>query len=100
MRHKLDGVFCYQDYTALGVIVELLQRRMRVPDDVAVVGFDNLPLGEEFGIPLTTYDYPAETMADSAVQLMKYRILNRPTRSPVKVLVPGNLIVRESTQRQ
>jgi LacI family transcriptional regulator len=97
LRHKLDGLLCYQDYTALGVIVELLQRRMRVPDDLAVIGFDNLPLGQEFGITLSTYDYPAEAMADCGVKLMKDRIALS-SRPPVKVLIPGKLIVRESTQ--
>jgi LacI family transcriptional regulator len=96
IRHKLDGVVCYQDYTALGVIVELLQRRLQVPKDVAVVGFDNLPIGQEFGISLTTYEYPAEAMADCAVQLMRHR-LGRPARLPVKMAIPGRLIVREST---
>jgi LacI family transcriptional regulator len=98
LRQKLDGVICYQDYTAMGVIVELLQRRLRVPDDVAVVGFDNLPIGEEFGITLTTYDYPSELMADCAVQLMTQRIAT-PARPPVKVTLPGKLIVRQSTEK-
>lgn len=94
-RHKLDGVVCYQDYTALGLIVELLNRRAKVPDDVAVVGFDNLPLGEDFGISLTTYDYPGEAMAERAVEVMRARVAH-PHRPPARVLVPGRLIVRAS----
>jgi LacI family transcriptional regulator len=97
IQHKLDGLICYQDYTALGVIVELLQRRMRVPEDLAVVGFDNLPLGQEFGITLSTYDYPAEAIADFGVKLMNDRIAH-PSRHPVKVFLPGQLIARESTR--
>jgi LacI family transcriptional regulator len=96
IRHKLDGVVCYQDYSALGVIVELLQRRVRVPKDVGVIGFDNLPIAAEFSIPLTTYDYPGEAMADIALRLMRYR-LDHPDRPPVKVVVPSRLIVRAST---
>lgn len=96
VKHKLDGVVCYQDYSAIGVIVELLQRRVRVPKEVGVIGFDNLPIAAEFSIPLTTYDYPGEAMADIALRVMKYRLEN-PTRPPVKVVVPSRLIVRAST---
>ncbi len=96
VKHKLDGVVCYQDYSAIGVIVELLQRRVRVPKDVGVIGFDNLPIAAEFSIPLTTYDYPGEAMADLALRMMRYR-LDNPTRPPVKVVVPSTLIVRAST---
>lgn len=96
VKLKLDGIVCYQDYSAIGVIVELLQRRVRVPKDVGVIGFDNLPVAAEFSIPLTTYDYPGQALADLALRMMKYR-LEFPHRPPVKVVVPSRLIVRAST---
>jgi LacI family transcriptional regulator len=96
VKLKLDGIVCYQDYSAIGVIVELLQRRVRVPKDVGVVGFDNLPIATEFSIPLTTYEYPGEALADLALRMMKYRLEN-PDRPAVKVVVPSKLIVRAST---
>ena len=92
----IDGVVCYQDYTAMGVIVELLTRGKSVPKDVAVVGCDDLPIGHQFTIGLTTYSYPSEGMAEQAVRLMRERLKN-PGRAPIKVVVPGRLIVREST---
>jgi len=95
LEHRLDGVVCYHDYLALGLMMELLQRKKRIPQDVAIVGFDNLPLSDEFSIGLTSYDYPAEAMAEAALAVMKQRIA-QPTRGLVKVQVSGSLKVRAS----
>ena len=93
---RLDGVVCYQDYTAMGLIIELLARGAKIPDDVAVVGSDDLPIGNLFTVGITTYTYPSEAMAEQAIRLMRER-LKDPHRRPLKVVVPGRLIVRESS---
>lgn len=97
LKEKLDGVLCYSDYAALGLVMELLRRGAGVPRDVAVAGFDNLPFGDSFAVGLTTTDYPADAIADQAVRLMRERI-KEPGRPAVKVCVPGRLIVRGSTE--
>jgi LacI family transcriptional regulator len=80
----------------MGLIIELLARGARVPDDVAVVGSDDLPIGNLFTVGITTYTYPSEAMAEQAVRLMRER-LKDPRRRPLKVVVSGELIVRESS---
>ena len=93
---RADGVVCYHDHAAVGVVVELLRRGVRVPADVAVAGFYNMPIGESFSIGLTTYDFPAATVARRAVDQMRWRLAHADA-PPVKLVVPGSLVVRDST---
>lgn len=92
----VDGILCYQDYVAVGLLLELFRRGRRVPDDVAVVGCDNLPIGQALSLGVTTYAYPGLALAEQALRLARARRA-APTAPPVKILVPGTLIVREST---
>ena len=96
LDHAADGVVCYQDYTALGLILELLNRGIRVPSEVAITGFDNLPIGKAYSIGVTTYAFSAEAVAHHATRLLRARIRGD-SGPPVKVLIPGELIIRESS---
>src|SRR5262249_9182862 len=66
-----DAVICYQDPAAIGLIVELLSRGISVPRDVAVCGFENLPIGDLFTVGVTTYRYPSDEMVEAALRLMQ-----------------------------
>lgn len=92
---EVDGVACHNDVVAMGLIVELLARRVRVPEDVAVVGFEDLPIGDAFSIGLTTYGPNFDAIARRAVHMMTARI-ESPTAPPARAAIPGRLIVRES----
>jgi LacI family transcriptional regulator len=97
LAQRADGVVCYQDYTALGLILELLNRGVRVPADVAITGFDNLPIGKAYSIGVSTYAFSPVTVAHQAIRLIRARVAGDKS-PPVKVLIPGELIVRESSQ--
>jgi len=96
LESNADAVFCYQDYTAVGVIIELLNRGKRVPGDVAVTGVEDLPIATSFSIGLTTYAFSFEELSRRAVRLMRDRIRN-PNDPPIRVTIGGRLIVRESS---
>jgi LacI family transcriptional regulator len=96
IARQADGVVCYQDYTAVGLMMELLRRGANVPRDVAVVGCDDLPIGNSFPLGVTTYAYPSAAIARWAVRVLANRAAY-PADPPAKVLLPGRLIVRAST---
>jgi len=69
-----DAVVCYNDLTAMGVLAEAWSSGIRVPQDLAVIGFDNLPFSELTAPPLTTVAQPTEEMGRTAVeQILRLR---------------------------
>lgn len=98
LASRVDSVVCYQDYLAIGLIMELMTRGINVPDDIAIAGFDNLPVGNAFAIGVTTYGFPSEEIAREALRLLRDR-MERPHRQPVTVVASGTVIIRDSTVR-
>lgn len=88
--------FCINDMTALGLIAALRQRGIRVPEDISVTGFDNIPMGEVCVPPLTTIHQHAYQMGKIAFeQLMKQ--LNTENSASYTLTLTPELILREST---
>jgi LacI family transcriptional regulator len=95
LADRADAAVCYSDYAAMGLVLELLSRGVRVPHDLAVAGFDDLPIGNAFTVGITTYAVPTLDIARRAVGVMHERI-HRPDAPPVHVQVPGKLVIRQS----
>jgi DNA-binding LacI/PurR family transcriptional regulator len=91
-----DAVFCFNDAMAFGVLRVLASRGLRVPDDVAVVGFDNTEQSRFSTPPLTSVDPGQEQIARTAVELLVRRIEGR-ADAPEIVVAQHHLVVREST---
>jgi DNA-binding LacI/PurR family transcriptional regulator len=92
-----DAVFCFNDHLALGVIRAIYDAGLRVPEDIAVVGFDDIEDGR-FSIPsLTTISPDKEKIGDLAVAFLLGRITGTRSGPPERVEVSCQLIVREST---
>jgi len=95
LAHRPDAVFAASDIMALGAIRALREAGLRVPEDVAVVGFDDLPQAARAEPPLTTVRQPTyrlgATTVDSLLDLIKY-----PASSPRRIVLPTELVVRAS----
>jgi DNA-binding LacI/PurR family transcriptional regulator len=95
-----DAIFCFNDLLALGALRRLHEKGVRVPDDVAVVGIDDIEDGR-YSVPsLTTVRPDKQRIAELAVRLLADR-LEAPEaeahRSPRELDAPFDLVVREST---
>jgi len=92
------AVFCYNDVTAIGLIRAARQAGLSVPEDLAVVGFDNIPLAAYFYPPLTTIDQPQHRMGRLAMQMaLELMTADDSTTSFSDIVVKGKLIARESS---
>ena len=94
-RTAFDAAFVASDVVALGAIGALREAGRRVPDDVSIVGFDDIPLAAYFDPPLTTVRLPAYELGHAAGRALLERIADR--EIPPRTLLPTELIVRAST---
>lgn len=92
-----DAIFCENDMIAIGVIQCLQKRGIRVPEDVSVMGLDNISLGTVVVPPLTTVDQCTYEMGALAAELIHTHI-HTPTRKRVQLLLEPQLILRESVK--
>ncbi|MGW8575675.1 LacI family DNA-binding transcriptional regulator [Streptomyces niveus] len=91
----LDGVFAANDLMAVGACRVLRERGRRVPDDVAVIGFDDSRAASSCRPPLTTVRQPVEDMAAEMSRLLLDR-LSRPDRPVTSVIFEPTLVLRAS----
>jgi DNA-binding LacI/PurR family transcriptional regulator len=92
----VDGIVCANDLIAIGVLRQLRQLGVRVPDDVAVTGWDNIPDSAYTAPTLTTIEAQVEEIAAHTVDLLLKRIED-PKRPAEDVTVKHDLVVRESS---
>jgi DNA-binding LacI/PurR family transcriptional regulator len=95
-----DAVFCFNDLMALGAMRALHEAGLRVPDDVALVGFDDVEEAE-YAVPSLTTIAPDKTrIAEAAIEALLDRIANGDD-APRRLVQPGyRLVVRESSVRR
>ncbi len=90
---KPDAVFASSDMMAIGAQQAIRQAGLRIPDDIAVVGFDDLPQAALADPPLTTVQQPIEELGMVAVELL-HELLSGSTQSPRQIILPVKLIRR------
>jgi DNA-binding LacI/PurR family transcriptional regulator len=94
-----SAVFCFNDIAAIGAIRALKDVGRRVPEDVSVVGFDDIQSAAYSTPSLTTVRQPLFEMGKRGAQILLERIANREAPYPAEIVTTPELIVRESTAR-
>ncbi len=98
-RERPDAVFVASDHMAFAVMDALrFELGLRVPDDVSVVGFDNVPQADWGAYRLTTFEQPVDPMIEATVGLLQERLREEGAGPARNVVVPGSLIVRASAR--
>jgi DNA-binding LacI/PurR family transcriptional regulator len=92
---QLDAVLCTSDHLAAQLLQSLTRLGIRVPQDLRLVGFDDIRFASLLTIPLTTMEQPCRDMAITAFNALRERIKN-PTLPPRTLMLTPRIVVRET----
>jgi LacI family transcriptional regulator len=95
-NRRPTAIFAYNDFMAVGVIKALKEAGVKVPDDMALVGYDDIIYAQFLEIPLTTVRQPTQKLGEVAAEVLLERIARRDTEVKRIVLEP-ELIIRASS---
>lgn len=90
------AIVCINDMVAFGLIHALSYHGIRVPEDVSIIGFDDIPLAKVFCPPLTTVRYPSEQMGKLAAMMLTDSIASNKDLDPLGIQLLPQLMVRGS----
>jgi LacI family transcriptional regulator len=91
-----DAIFAVNDSTALNVLQVLRKQGVQIPEEIAVVGFDDHYAATHVSPPLTTIRQPFGALGETAAHLLLDRMTGRYKDAPKRVLLPTQLVVRRS----
>jgi LacI family transcriptional regulator len=95
LKYKPDAVFVASDTMAFGAMRALREAKLRIPEDVAVVGFDDIPASSKTVPKLTTIHQAVSQMGSKAVEIL-IDLIENGTKSVQKEIMDTELVVRES----
>lgn len=91
------AVFCANDLLALGVLQEAVQHALRVPDDLAIVGYDDIGFAAAAAVPLSSVRQPREQLGRTAAQLLADEVNDPERHTHRQVVYEPELVVRASS---
>ena len=99
LEKRPDGVFCFNDTSALGAMRAILEAGLRIPEDIAVIGCGNFSYSDFLRVPLSSIDQGSESIGKHAADLA-LRIARKKTHSPPKAaIITPRVVVRASSRR-
>jgi LacI family transcriptional regulator, repressor for deo operon, udp, cdd, tsx, nupC, and nupG len=98
MSQRPTAIVCMSDQMAIGVIQALSSRGIRVPDDISVTGFDDIPYAQYGNPSLTTLSQPATAIGTTAMDML-LRIIAGESLQKTEIVLPTQLVIRQSTRK-
>ncbi len=95
-----DGVFCYNDPTALGAMRGIVEAGLRIPHDIALIGCGNVNYAPLLTVPLSSIDQDNFTMGTRAGELALSLLASRSKSKPQTILMEPKVVARASSARQ
>jgi LacI family transcriptional regulator len=99
-KRRPDGVFCFNDPTAMGAMQAALEQGVRIPQDLAIVGAGNVRYAKFLRVPLSTVDHQSHEIVDRAAKLALKLIESKGAGKPSAILLTAHLVVRDSSARE
>ncbi len=97
MKNRPDAIFAINDPVAIGVFAHLKQQNIKIPEDIALVGFCNNPISALIEPSITTVRQPAKQIGKRAARILIDRIRHpEDNLEPVKEVLKTELIIRNS----
>ena len=97
VRPRPTAVICANDLVALGVLQVMIRHGVRVPDDMAIVGFDDIEFASAAAIPLTSVRLPRRLLGRTATDLLLEEASGDPDHVHRRIVLQPELVVRQST---
>ena len=95
LHHKPDAVFIASDTMALAAMRAIRENGLRVPEDIAIIGFDDIPQASRSVPPLTTVRQPISRIGSIAAETLIDMIENS-ADTPRHLVLPAELVIRDS----
>ncbi|WP_460955679.1 LacI family DNA-binding transcriptional regulator [Parasphingorhabdus pacifica] len=97
LSDRPSAVFCANDLLALGVLQTMVTAGVSVPDDLSIVGYDDIDFASAAAVPLTSVRQPAHQMGETATELLLAEIDGAPEHAHQNVVFQPELVVRRSS---
>lgn len=97
-EEKPDGIFCLYDYATISVMRAVLNMGLKIPDDVALIGYDNIQISEFLPISLSTVDTHGYEVGKKAAEILLNQI-DDPDSAIRQITIKPDIIIRESSSK-
>ncbi|SFS17567.1 transcriptional regulator, LacI family [Granulicella pectinivorans] len=99
LKPRVDGIFCFNDPLAIGSMEAIFAAGLRVPEDIAIIGCGNHPMGETLRLPLSTVDQDMKGLGEKCAKAVLALLAAPVKASTKKYILKPLLVVRKTSQR-